>query len=153
MLYTNDLQNAIRKVVCECDPDEPVSAEMVASIVVHTLDPHHISPAIIRWGCELELRQMARAILRNQYEQLEAEGACDDMFPLQERYPGFGDNAGQYLPRAKMTQEDYMGNVARLRREAHSKLAHADKLESECTLKFGSIPTSISDPAVSEYVN
>jgi hypothetical protein len=140
MSHTNDLQDVLRSLICNYSADIPVSAESVSADAMRTLDPNDISPVLVQWACVLELRQLARAILRNEYENDPGQPEQGQLFTrLQDRYPGFGDRDGTYLPRAMMTPEDYAGNIDRLRREAKAKQAHADKLEAECLERFGQI--------------
>ena len=139
MSHTTEIQGILSAIILGFDSELPISAEAVAAEAIDKMDPDNESPVLVRWGCVLEVRQLSRAILRREYEEDGIEGRQGDMFAgiLQDRYPGFGDHAGKYMPRELMSQEDYERNIARLRREAEAKQEHADALQAEMDARFG----------------
>jgi len=86
-------------------------------------------------GCHLELRQIARAKLRRQFDPTsrEREDFEEDFFPetLQDRYPRRQnpDDEPVYIPRGLMSQSDIDYNVGRMRRAGYGLLKHAQALE------------------------
>jgi hypothetical protein len=131
MSDTSQLQDLLRGALLSYSSDMPVSAESLSATVIESLDPHEAAPALVRWGCVLELRQLARPLLRREFE-VEKSDAHQDMFEgLQDRYPGTGDHKGLYMPRQMMTEADYLANIARLENEAQAKQQHADALRAE----------------------
>jgi len=84
-------------------------------------------------GCHLELRQIARTILRERFEPEEdADKITHPLFPeLQWRYPIARPKTEepQYVLLELLRREDWRFNVNRLRADAESRLKHADKLE------------------------
>ena len=99
------------------------------------LDGGRISPALVYLGCHLQLRQIAREMLRGKFEP---DASADDdaqheLFPsLQKRYPAArssNDNP-EYVLLEELTAIDVAYNVARLRGEARAKQRHADALEA-----------------------
>jgi len=144
MNETHQLQNLLRNALVSYSADMPVSAESLSATVIDEIDPQHAAPVLVRWGCVLELRQLARPMLRREYE--EKDERQQEMFDaLQDRYPGAGKNKGSYIPRHMMTAKDYMANIERLRNEARAKLKHADALEAEYLEKVSSGTLSEDD--------
>jgi hypothetical protein len=89
-------------------------------------------------GCHLQVRQMARGVLRRDFDPEERVAASvegeDDLFPetLQDRYPRRGKHGEEpvYVLREQMTGNDVGYNVARMRRGGRALLKHADALEA-----------------------
>lgn len=138
---TNELNDLLRVALCEYSSDMPVSAEALADTAVRSIDPTDLSPRLIKWAGILELRQLARQILRREYgneSDIDNDAQYELFDSLQDRYPGAGNNKGSYIPRDLMTIEDYEVNIARLRNEASAKLKHADALERELNDKLAS---------------
>lgn len=106
---------------------------MVAREALIMLDPDNISPPTVALGCDLQLRQLARHILRSKFMD-EDEIGQDDLFPtLQARYPtarSKGWEEPEYILRDQMSDDDIGYNVHRLRQEAQAKMHHADALEA-----------------------
>jgi hypothetical protein len=102
------------------------------------IDPRRVAPPLVHLGCHLEMRQIARGILREWFEGDEEEfsaSAQHELFPLlQRRYPvqrmRGGSDEPQYERLEDLSDADLRFNVARLRREADAKLHHADALEA-----------------------
>ena len=137
---SNELNRLIGYALNKYSSDMPVSAESLADVVIRKIDEDEKSPELVRFGCVLELRQMARALLRKEYR----ERLDDDSHPyffggLQDLYPGSGKRKGQYLPRSMMSVDDYKENAERLRKEGRAKLLHADELESEMNERIDNI--------------
>lgn len=132
--------------------------EIVAKIVDARRDESRISPSWVateamrelraQWmqkpnrgyplvyiGCHLELRQIARGILRQQFEpENEDEHTEHPLFPgLQWRYPvrrADPKDEPQYELLELLSDDDALYNIDRLRSEAEKKLKHADRLEA-----------------------
>jgi hypothetical protein len=113
-----------------------IGAIWVANEAMKELDPEKYAE---RWepllwiGCHLQMRQIARSLLRKKFEPKDG-GRKDDLFPeLQWRYPTArtaDDDDPTYILRDLMSGEDVTYNVARLRAEADAKNKHADALEA-----------------------
>jgi hypothetical protein len=132
MSETSQLQDLLRGALLAYSSEMPVSAETLAGVVIDQIDAEGSAPILVRWGCVLELRQLARPMLRREFEQQDIDQAQGELFEgLQDRYPGVGDHKGMYVPRQMMTLPDYDANIARLRHEAEAKQKHADALAAE----------------------
>lgn len=111
-----------------------VSAAWLATEAMIELDPDRISPPRVYAAAHLELRQLARSILRSAADPTETGAEQHELFPgLQRRYPtarGITAEEPEYVKLEHLTEEDVRFNVARLRAEATTKLAHADALEA-----------------------
>lgn len=113
-----------------------ISPGWVATEAMILLDGTRVSPALVYLGCHLQLRQIAREMLRGKYEpDAEAdEDAQHSLWPaLQKRYPTFKSNPGddpEYVVLEELTAVDVGFNLRRLRSEAQSKQEHADALEA-----------------------
>jgi hypothetical protein len=92
-------------------------------------------------GCHLELRQIARSLLRNRFEPEEdVDKLTHPLFPeLQLRYPVTEkeDAEPRYVLLESLGHIDWKFNVRRLRADAGSRLKHADALEAWGMNKFG----------------
>lgn len=113
-----------------------ISPHWVATEAMVLLDGERISPKLVYLGCHLQLRQIAREILRGKYAPDEEDDAWkqDELWPdLQQRYPAARSadkDDPEYILRDQMSEADVRYNVARLRGEAGAKLRHADALEA-----------------------
>jgi hypothetical protein len=95
-------------------------------------------------GCHLQLRQIARGILREQFEPEDGQVVEHPLFPgLQWRYPiaRAKDGEPQYVLLELLSNEDAIYNIDRLRSEAKEKLKHADALEAWRRAHFSRTPT------------
>lgn len=106
----------------------------VAAEAMQELDPDRAAPMLVHAGCNLHLRQIARAKLRQMFQPDDDDGEQHDLFPgLQRRYPtarSVRTDEPEYVLLERLTQVDIGFNVARLRAEARAKLEHADALEA-----------------------
>jgi hypothetical protein len=109
-----------------------VSPSWLATEVMQELDPGRASHPLEYSLAHLQLRQMARALCAGRWEREEAEDEQHELFPgLQRRYPIAGrtkSDEPEYRLLEYLTTQDIAFNVGRLRSEARSKLAHADRL-------------------------
>lgn len=129
-----ELTNEVRKAVLAYGPEDPVSPEIISDAVIRGIDPDDDAPTLVRWGCILELRQIARGVLRRTYDgEPGQDGLFDDDLP--EKMPGYGDHKGLYVPRSQMTLTDYEGNIDRYEKELESKQRKLDKLRAEFEAK------------------
>jgi hypothetical protein len=112
-----------------------INPSWIATEALREIDPVGQSLELVRLGCHLQLRQIARGLCRKLFEDNE-----DDDEPrftgfegLQWRYPtarSKGKPEPEYILRDNMSDADIGFNVARLRSESRAKLAHADALEA-----------------------
>jgi len=98
---------------------------------------------LIRFGCLLELRQIAREILRRTHlnghsknaadEEVETQSSFqgDDFSLLQMRYPRAHKNGRPqgYVLRDEMTEVDWEWNLVNLKSEGEVRLKHCRQLE------------------------
>jgi hypothetical protein len=119
--------------------DEPrVSPTTIANEGMKELDPLETvlrGQPLVWIGCNLELRQLARAQLGKRYGPGRPEAsATGELFEgLQRRYPVSPTPDSEepiYVLRDLMSAADVAYNVARLRAEANTKSRHADTLEA-----------------------
>lgn len=111
-----------------------ISPSWVATEAMTELDPKRTSKPLVYLGCHLELRQIARGLLRSWFEDADPDEHQHELWPdLQWRYPTARSSGGdepEYVKLEEMSDNDIDYNVTRLRNEARSKLAHADALEA-----------------------
>jgi hypothetical protein len=120
----------IRRVLPRINPS------WIATEALKELDPSASSHPLVRAGCHLQLRQIARAQCRKLFD----DGGEDDNSPrftgfsgLQWRYPAAHskDNPEpEYVLLEQMSLGDIDYNIRRLTLEGHAKLKHADALEA-----------------------
>ena len=137
------LISIVIRIIEQRRSERSISPSWVATEAMLEIDPAKVAPALVQLGCHLELRQIARSVLRTVFEP-SAEAATQlvdgeaqrqhELFPdLQWRYPK-ARTAGKneepvYVRLEELTPNDVAFNVSRLRSEALAKLAHADALE------------------------
>lgn len=109
----------------------------IATEALKEIDPTNRSHPLVRTGCHLQLRQIARAQCRQLFEGDDSEDDSEPEFTgfkeLQWRYPAAhskGKPEPEYVLLEHLNNADVDYNVQRLRREGRSKLAHADALEA-----------------------
>ena len=113
-----------------------INPSWIATEALKEIDPDSRSRPLVRVGCHLHLRQIARGQCRKLFGSHDGGGVDDqgEMFEeLQWRYPtarSKEEDEPQYVLRQHMSSDDIAYNVARLRSEARAKLAHADALEA-----------------------
>jgi hypothetical protein len=111
-----------------------ISPSWVATEAMQQLDPEREAPSLVYAGCNLQLRQIARGILRKKYQPDDDDSDEHDLFPgLQRRYPTARSARAaepEYVLLEHLTHVDIGFNVGRLRSEAAAKLAHADALQA-----------------------
>lgn len=133
------LTDIVARIIDEYRGEPRISPSWVATQAMAELDPDRSSVRLVYLGCHLELRQIARSVLRMRFEDEDGRDDDDDptrqheLFPeLQWRYPTARsrDAEPEYVRLEFLTDGDIQFNVERLRREGRSKLAHADALEA-----------------------
>jgi hypothetical protein len=108
----------------------------IATEALKEIDPTGRSHPLVRTGCHLQLRQIARAQCRKLFEDdagEETEPQFTGFKELPWRYPAAhskGTLEPEYVLLEHMTRRDVEYNVRRLRREGQAKLDHADALEA-----------------------
>jgi len=134
MTEERKLAEIIARIIHQRDGVVSISPNWVAAEAMKELDPEHTAPMLVHAGCNLHLRQIARAELRKNYEPDEDKGQEHDLFPgLQRRYPTARSARAEepeYVLLEHLTQIDIGFNVARLRSEARAKMKHADALKA-----------------------
>lgn len=140
----SELSNVVR-VVYESHNDRPtVSPAWLATEAMAEIGfPRDLHP-LGYIGCHLQIRQIARAFCRKHFDP--EESVENDLFPetLQQRYPRQQKSPEQepeYVLLDLLSRSDIVFNIDRLRKEARSKLKHADALEAWSVNKFGRAPS------------
>lgn len=128
------LAEIIQRIIDSRGEAISISPTWVAAEAMKEIDPERAAPMLVHAGCNLHLRQIARARLRHRYEPDDDVGEEHDLFPgLQRRYPtarSARTDEPEYVLLEHLTHIDIGYNVARLRAEASAKLAHADALKA-----------------------
>ena len=131
---TSQLVAILSRIVDTRRGERAINPSWVATEALIEIDPEAKSPLLVRVACHLELRQLARGLLREVFERGESVDDSHPLFPeLQWRYPQAsrkGDAEPSYVLLDEMTPKDIGYNVDRLRMEGRAKLAHADRLEA-----------------------
>lgn len=116
-----------------------VNPSWIATEALKEIDPANRSHPLVRTGCHLQLRQIARAQCRKLFEDDDNEDDNDNEPPfigfkeLQWRYPAARSKdkpEPEYVLLDRLSHADVEYNVQRLRREGQAKLDHADALEA-----------------------
>jgi len=131
----NPLSAQLQEVVSSCilkySGDIEVSPASIATCAYPELDPENVSPVTVQWGCVLQLRAIAREVLRGEFDPIaEGNSGQGEMFEgLQERYPTKREGGPKYVLLGHLTGNEIDYNIQRLEREATKKLHHADALK------------------------
>lgn len=110
-----------------------VSAAWIATEAMQSIDPNRVAPDLVYLAAHLQLRQLARAIFRQRFEEQSPETEQHNLFPdLQHRYPAAHarDADPEYVLLEHLTERDVKFNLARLRATGLAVLRHADALEA-----------------------
>jgi len=126
----------ITQIIKSCMSDDPqaiMSAASVANCVMDVIDPARAAPVLVSYCSVLELRQMARQLLRRSYEPTASEDIDQvEMFDgLQTRYPTVRGGDRCYVPRMQLTIDERYENSTRIRTEGEAKIKGADALDAE----------------------
>lgn len=127
-----------------------ISPSWIATEAITDLDPERVSVPLVYLGCHLQLRQIARQLLRKSFESEETESFQHNLFPnLQARYPtarSVDADEPEYVVLEMLSDEDIDYNIDRLRSEAMSKLKHADALAAFKRARIRHIPDQADAP-------
>jgi hypothetical protein len=114
-----------------------INPSWIATEALKEIDPANRSHPLVRTGCHLQLRQIARAQCRKLFEDDDGEDDSEPLFTgfkqLQWRYPAAhskGKPEPEYVLLDQLSRADVEYNARRLRLEGHAKLEHADALEA-----------------------
>jgi hypothetical protein len=111
-----------------------VSPNWLATAAMEEMDPDRSSPTIVYTAAHLELRQLARSILRKAADPIDEASDQHEMFPLlQKRYPAARSTTTEepeYVKLEALTELDVAFNLGRMRASASRLLAHCDALEA-----------------------
>jgi hypothetical protein len=138
----NQVNQVIKKVIDDWVSELGISVAGVARQVQDELHPNFALPPLSDYLENMQLRQMARAILRRQeLSEDNIDHSTEDMFgaALQVRYPtmrlgqvdGIEEYVQVYVKREDLTYEERMENSNALRMEADAKVKHANALDAE----------------------
>lgn len=111
-----------------------ISPSHLADAVYKRIDRRKLAPTLVRIGCVLELRQLARQLCRERVPDLSPEEeSMQGEFPfvLQPRYPCERDDERQYVLRNLLTYQERLENIRRLRACSRTLDRHADALQAE----------------------
>lgn len=128
----DDLSKTIADIVVRNKVQSRIKPTWVANEAMIILDPGRVSISSVYNGCLMHACQIARELLRKQFEKQPEETSQHHLFPeLQWRYPveHTSKSEPEYVLLEDMTDADIKYNVSRLRTEAETKLKHADALE------------------------
>jgi hypothetical protein len=132
--FNEKLTSHISSVIEESESEIAISPAFVAKRVLELIDPNSIAPTLVSYGCNLEIRQVARGILRKRFESYDEDGNGGqvEMFEgLQDRYPARRNGESVYVKRMDLVLDERLLIPQRLRQEAGEKLKHADAFEAE----------------------
>jgi hypothetical protein len=122
-----------------------ISPSWVATEAYQQLDPRRRVRddfPLIYIACHLQLRQLARELLRRTFEgdELAGERSQHELFPeLQARYPtarSSNSHEPEYIRLEVLSEADADYNIERLRAEGRAKLKHADSLAAWARGRF-----------------
>ena len=121
----------LKLIVHRAHDKSVINPAWVADEAIKELDPENKSPHLVRIAAVLQLRQLARPLLRKQFDPTKpANEQPPSLFPeLQWRYPKAEEKEG-YVILTEMTKADIKYNVDRMRKTCRGMSKHADRLEA-----------------------
>lgn len=128
---TNRLMDVLRECLDVVDSEIEVQPALLASCAIKIIDPDGLSPALMQWAANLELRQLARGLLRINYDPIADENPQAEMFEgLQKRYPTKRNEEPTYVLLEELTDDEIEENLVRMAREISAKQKHYDALQA-----------------------
>lgn len=131
---TTKLHDTLAECLEQVEQEVEISPELLAHCAMKVLDPKGKAPSLVEWAANLELRQLARALLRKTFDPLapKPDVGQEDMFVgLQEKYPCKRSGEVVYVDRMRLSHDERKYNISRLEKEGQSKLEHAGALRTE----------------------
>lgn len=132
-----DLGNQLNEILRECisnfESDAPLSPAVLAMMAMKRLDEGGVAPVLVAYSSNLNLRQMARNILRREFDPIEkAESGQVEMFDkLQDRYPCERNGELVYVVRMQMRLEERRRVENRMRLAGVALIEHSDSMRAE----------------------
>lgn len=112
---------------------DEVVPSWVANATYRCLDPDDVAPVDVKIAALQYLKQMARQMCRGKFDPNEGNADQHELWPdLQTRYPvsrETSDGEPTYVKLERLTGADALWNINRLRKEADTKIRHANALE------------------------
>lgn len=134
MKEENRLHSLLAEIYQRREDRVRVSPAWLATEAMQELDPSRTAPELVYLAAHLELRQIARGILRSVADPIEEPTDQHDLFPmLQKRYPAARSSLAEepeYVKLEALTGRDVEYNLRRMRASAHRLLAHCDAFEA-----------------------
>ena len=128
---TGIVADVLRQCLAEIESDIAIAPSLLARCALKKLDPTDSTLAVITWIATLQLREMARALLRDTFSDDAVESKQHDMFPgCQAMYPTMRDGESTYVPLKQITPAELQDNIDRLAREVKTKNKHIRALRA-----------------------
>ena len=140
--HTEQLANYIRKIINDYEADIEIAPAFIAREVMAEIDPSCLSPILVSYAANHQLRQMARQELRKEFDPIKTDKQQEMFEGLQERYPCKRHGGCVYVLRSELTEDEYRVNIERMQREVFSKQQHVDALIAERDYKFPQVHNS-----------
>lgn len=139
MTIESSLNDVVAQVIDRHRHRPKISPTWIATEAMTQIDPERRSVEMVYSGCHLHLRQVARQMLAHIDPLKRKLDETGELFEddLQWRYPSArqaGDEP-EYVLLDSLSDDDYVLNIDRLRKEGGTKLRHADRLEAHWTSK------------------
>ena len=126
---TGIVADVLRQCLAEIESDIAIAPSLLARCALKKLDPTDSTLAVITCIATLQLREMARALLRDTFSDGAVEIKQHDMFPgCQAMYPTMRDGESTYVPLEQITDAEIHENLDRMAREIGTKTQHFDAL-------------------------
>ena len=128
---TDLLMDVLRECLDVINSEIEIQPALLASCAIKKIDPETLSPPLVGWAANLELRQLARGLLRKKFDPTHEENPQAEMFEgLQERYPTKRNAEPTYVVLDELSDEEIEDNLVRMGREISAKQKHYDALEA-----------------------
>ena len=130
---SNKLTDVVNSVIDSNSNQDELMPAWVANAAYRNIDPDQIAPIDVKIAALQYLKQLARQVLRGKFEPLEGNADQHELWPdLQTRYPVLRQNSDAeptYVKLELLNGNDALWNINRLRKEADTKIKHANALE------------------------
>lgn len=126
---TTELTEVLHKCLIQLESDTEIQPALLAHRALQKMDPERTAPYLVTWAANLEMRQLARALLRKEFDPLAPDNKQIEMFEgLQTRYPTRRNDEPTYVRLEELTNDEIDMNLERMSREIAAKQKHYDAL-------------------------
>ena len=114
--HTDRLMDVLRECLAAVNSEIEIQPALLARCAIKTIDPRDMSPPLLSYAANLELRQLARGLLRKNFDPIADDNPQAEMFEgLQDRYPTKRNGEPTYVILQDLTDDEIDENLVAYR--------------------------------------